>query len=64
MIHVVRHVVRHVEELYGHVALALLVCFEEALAGHIAFLAARGVIWSPACVIWRRFGNLESSLVV
>jgi hypothetical protein len=29
----------------------LLLYFEEALAGHIAFLAARGVIWSPACVV-------------
>jgi hypothetical protein len=42
--------------------MALLLYFEEALAGHIAFLAARGVIWSPAYVIWRRGGDLEPSL--
>jgi hypothetical protein len=49
-------------ELHGHATWALLLYFEEAIAGHIAFLTARGAIWSPAYVIWRRGGNLESSL--
>jgi hypothetical protein len=40
----------------------LLLYPEEALAGHIAFLAARGGTRSPAYVIWRRGGDLESSL--